>query len=188
MLGIGSAISLGSGLLGGLTSNQKAAAGGLGLIAVLLPIIIGIGGYIHGQAQYNDGVESQQQIIKTLRDEKNKLITDLAAVKSDLSACRAENEVVSKNNRELQGQIKANQDAHIAALEAERQSTKAAQEATRNAVNALALARTDNSNAFNDIRAQLEGLFDGEDENGNRCIVRGGARILRNARVGKAQN
>jgi len=178
-------IPLITGVMGGLSGRQQAA---VGLTGILLPVGLIIGGFIYGSVKYDKGVSSRDVEVAEMQTRINAFIKSEANLKSTLSACRATNETVSKENRRLTGLEDTRNKAHIEALKAERENTRAARQATQTAINAINAGRSNNSDAFDDLKDEFEEMLkNATDENGNRCIVRGGKRLLRNARVGKIQ-
>jgi len=181
---IGMALGLGMKLFSGLSSKEQT---GVGIAAILVPVAMLIGGYFYGNAKYNEGFASRDDEVEQLISERDDKIKKLSQTQTSLNTCTTGKAVLESENRELRSYQEAQQKAHIDALEAQKETTKAAQENTENAVRALAQAKTDNNSAFEGIRSTLEGLKDAQNDGGSNCVVLGGKRVLQHARSGKVQ-
>jgi len=163
-------------MIGGLTplpvAPQLLFAKGIGGL-LIAGALFGAVKY-HASSNFDKGVASKAVYIADLEDKLGKALSENKRIAALLESCKTDRD---KAQGEVTAHLKQNQEAAKLASETLLRSQE-------NNARALAAA-TSNNNSDKDfyagLKAQLEGLTDGCDADGN-TVVSGGADLLRNVR------
>lgn len=126
---------------------------------------------------YDNGAESRQTEVDTLTNKASGL-------EGKLTISNAETRAAQLTISELRGQIIADAEAYASSLKGQAEINKAAQQATSNAMRAMASQRASHEDFMAGLNTQLEGVSYEQDQDG-RCVIRGGGIVLQNAANGK---
>lgn len=134
---------------------------------------------------FDEGAESRQVEVDTLTTERDVALKDVETLQEDLGACRttklqAEADVDSLNSKLL---AQAEENALVMRRQAEQFAST--QSATNNAMQTLANNTRATDIDFAAILEQLKDVTYEYDADNDRCVIRGGGRLLRDAARGK---